>query len=264
MPNTNIATALPIDRLTLVLPAFNESAAIVPLVRRAATALAGMRPDWAIIVVDDGSADDTAARVETLAGEMPQLRLVRHGVNRGLGPALVTGLQAALERGSEAGHLVVFMDADMTHPPETIAAMITAAEAGADLVIASRFQPGSAQVGVPPLRQLMSWGARRLFRLVLRLPGVRDYTCGFRGYRASLLAAGIERFGEDGLVTRRGFACTDELLVHLATLGPRIREVPFILRYDLKPSPSKMRLGATILETIKVLLEHRKGLRRRS
>ena len=251
----------PIQSISLVLPAYNESAAIEELARRAAGVLAGLRGRWSIIVIDDGSTDDTADRVEALAGEIQNLSLVRHEVNRGLGPALVSGLMAALEQGAGPERLVVFMDADLTHPPETIGAMIEAAEAGADLVIASRFQPGSAQVGVPAMRRLMSWGARRLFALVLRLPGVRDYTCGFRGYRASLLATGIERHGRDGLITRRGFACTDELLVNLAALGPRIREVPFVLRYDLKPSPSKMPLGSTILETLKVLVHHRKGLK---
>lgn len=250
-----------IESVTLVLPAYNESKAIGALVKRASGVLAGLRPGWAIIVVDDGSADDTAAQVEAMAAGDPHVRLVRHGVNKGLGTALVTGMMSAIESSAAPDHLVVFMDADLTHPPETIAEMIAAAEAGADLVIASRFQPGSEQHGVPPLRQLMSWGARHMFRQLLRLPGVHDYTCGFRGFRASLIEAGLERFGKDGLVTRKGFACTDELLVHLSMLGPKIQEVPFILRYDLKPSPSKMKLGATIMETLKVMLEHRRRLR---
>lgn len=250
-----------IESITLTLPAYNESAAIAPLVKRAGGVLAGLRPEWHIIVVDDGSKDDTAAQVEAIAAEQPRVRLVKHGVNKGLGAALVTGMMSAIETSAGPEHLVVFMDADLTHPPETIAEMIKAAEAGADLVIASRFQPGSEQHGVPAFRRLMSWGARHMFRSLLRLPGVHDYTCGFRGFRASLIEAGIERFGKDGLVTRKGFACTDELLVHLSMLGPKIVEVPFILRYDLKPSPSKMKLGATIMETLKVMLEHRKRLR---
>lgn len=250
-----------IESITLVLPAYNESAAIGALVKRAGGVLAGLRPDWRVLVVDDGSADDTAAQVEAIAAGEPRVRLVKHGVNKGLGTALVTGMMSAIESGAGPEHLVVFMDADLTHPPETIAEMIKAAEAGADLVIASRFQPGSEQHGVPMFRRLMSWGARHMFRSLLRLPGVHDYTCGFRGFRASLIEAGIERYGREGLVTRKGFACTDELLVHLSMVGPKIVEVPFILRYDLKPSPSKMRLGATILETLKVMLEHRRRLR---
>jgi dolichol-phosphate mannosyltransferase len=158
--------------------------------------------------------------------------------------------------------MVVGMDADLTHPPQTIPAMLTAMNEGADLVIASRFQPGSEQHGVPFNRQVMSLGARLLFRLYLNLPHVRDYTCGFRALRGSLLAEGFKQYGE-GLITRSGFACTDEILVHLALLDPVIREVPFILRYDLKCGPSKMNLGVTIRETLKLLSSHRAKLKQR-
>ena len=119
----------------------------------------------------------------------------------------------------------------------------TPAAEGADLVIASRYQPGSIQKGVPPFRLLLSVGARVLFWWYLRMPGVRDYTCGFRGFRGDLIARGLDRFGAEGLITRSGFACTDELLVHLAMTGPVIREVPFELRYDRKIGESKMDIG---------------------
>ena len=71
----------------------------------------------------------------------------------------------------------------------------------------------------------------------------------------------FKRFGREGLITRSGFACTDELLVHLALLDPVIREVPFILRYDLKAGRSKMDLKLTIVETLKLLRQHRARLR---
>jgi dolichol-phosphate mannosyltransferase len=254
-----------LESFCLALPAFNEAGAIEALVRRAARAFAGQPLAWSIAVIDDGSTDATAAIVEKIGEEIPQVRLVRHGENRGLGPAILSCLKAGLaltpRDADPATHLVVCMDADGTHPPETIAAMIAATDAGADLTIASRFQSGSRQVGVPPLRRLMSVGARLLFWYYLALPGVRDYTCGFRGFRASLLLDGLKRFGESGLITRSGFACTDELLVNLAMLGPTIKEVPFVLRYDQKMGASKMNLGLTIRETLKLLRAHRGRLR---
>jgi dolichol-phosphate mannosyltransferase len=266
----------PIQRIRLVLPAYNESAAIEPLIGAATDILTLEIPDWAIIVVDDGSQDDTAARVARLAAANPRVRLVRHPRNRGLGPAILTGLHAALEHsGGEATRepdapsganelLVVCMDADMTHPSETISQMRQAADGGADLVIASRFRPGSRQVGVPLFRRLLSWGARQLFARYLGLPGVRDYTCGFRAFRGSLLEEGFAHFGPDGLITRSGFACTDELLVNLAELAPKIQEVPFVLHYDHKVGRSKMNLLLTIRETLKLLRAHRDRLRGRS
>lgn len=250
--------------ICLALPAYNESAVIQPLLVQAAAALAAEQVEWSIVVVDDGSTDATAALVEEfIARGNPRVRLVRHPRNRGLGPAIITGLEAALEAGAEPDRMIVCMDADLTHPPSIIPQMRREMDTGADLIIASRFQPGSRQVGVPFFRQVMSVGARILFKLYLDLPGVRDYTCGFRGFRASLIAEGFQHFGQEGLITRSGFACTDELLVHLALLGPAIREVPFVLRYDLKAGKSKMNLKLTILETIKLLRIHRAQLRRR-
>jgi dolichol-phosphate mannosyltransferase len=243
------------------LPAYNEGHSIGDLIDQARAVLDAETPRWSILVVDDGSRDDTAARVGDAATRDPRVRLVRHEVNRGLGPAILTGLAASLEAGSGPECMIVCMDADLTHPPATIPAMRRAMEAGADVVIASRFQPASRQVGVPPFRRLLSWGARHVFRHYLALPGVRDYTCGFRAFRAPLIARAFARFGRDGLITRRGFACTDELLVHLALLKPTIAEVPFTLRYDLKRGRSKMELGTTILETLKLVRSHRRLLR---
>lgn len=252
-----------IRSVCLALPAYNEAAVIVQLLEQAVSVLAAEFSSWSIVVVDDGSKDQTAALVESyiLQGH-PEVQLVRHEKNRGLGPAIITCLQAGLGKGSGPEHMVVCMDADLTHPPTVIPLMRRQVDAGADMVIASRFQPGSKQVGVPFFRRLMSVGARLLFKTYLSLPGIKDYTCGFRAFRASLLEDGFKHFGPDGLITRSGFACTDELLVHLAMLGPQIREVPFILRYDLKAGCSKMNLPVTIIETIRLLRTHRALLRR--
>ena len=243
----------PIERIILTLPAFNEAQGIGELLSQAAATLQAEGVEWNIIVVDDGSADATAEIVQRAGQKYPSISLVRHEVNRGLGPAIMTGFSKALELSDSATTLVVGMDADLTHPPEVIPVMRRAADSGADLIIASRFQTGSIQVGVSAFRRFLSWGARTLFHHLLALPGVEDYTCGFRAIRASLIARGIERFSADGLITRRGFACTDEILIKLALLDPVIREVPFTLRYDLKRGRSKINLGVTLLETLRLL-----------
>ncbi len=253
-----------IESICLALPAYNEAAVIAELITQASVVLAETGIEWSIVVVDDGSKDQTAAIVNEVAACNSHVRLVQHEKNKGLGPAIITCLQSGLRAAAGRDldrHLIVCMDADLTHPPQTIPSMRKEAEDGADLVIASRFQPGSETHGVPFNRLLMSWGARQLFKFYLNLPGVRDYTCGFRAFRGSLLKEGFDHFGVQGLITRSGFACTDELLVHLAMLGPVIKEVPFILRYDLKIGESKMNLGVTILETLKLLSSHRRLLR---
>ncbi len=245
------------------MPAYNEALVIGELLAQAVDVFNREGIRWTIVVVDDGSSDETAQIVEEAARRNPAIRLARHERNRGLGPAILTGLTTALQISSDDSALVVCMDADLTHQPAIIPAMRRAADDGADLVIASRFQPASAQIGLSPFRRFLSWGARHLFAFSLGLPGVHDYTCGFRGIRASLLARGFERFGAEGLISRRGFACTDELLIKLALLEPQIQEVPFTLRYDLKRGKSKIQLGVTIAETLRLVGWARRELKAR-
>jgi dolichol-phosphate mannosyltransferase len=125
--------------------------------------------------------------------------------------------------------------------------MLDAIDRGADIVIGSRFQPGSVVMGVPSHRQSFSVGANLLLRTFLRIPGVVDYACGFRAIRASLIRRAVNQLGNRLLeLSGWGFICTAELLWKLSLFGARCGEVPFTLRYDLKAGPSKMRAGRTI------------------
>lgn len=250
--------ALP--RIIMALPAYNEEDCLPPLLEAYAKTFARLPKDrWRVIVVDDGSKDRTAEVTREAAERMP-VQLVMHEKNKGLGEAIKTGLRAALEHADD-DDLIVCMDADNTHPPSCIPKMYRKMlETGADVVIASRYRQGSKQVGVPFHRQMMSNGALLLFMIFLGIPGVRDYTCGFRAYRAGLIRRAFARWG-DRLITRQGFACTDELLVNLAQLDPVFAEVPFILRYDRKVGPSKIQLGKTIGETFRLLKHGRDQLR---
>ncbi|MEK7270600.1 MAG: glycosyltransferase, partial [Planctomycetota bacterium] len=134
---------------------------------------------------------------------------------------------------------LVVMDADDTHPPETIPAMAAKAAEGFDIVIASRYQRGSRIEGVPWHRRIGSRVISRYLSMRLKVAGVRDYTCGFRLYRGAFLR-GLAG-SSDALIRETGFASTAELLLSLAARGARCAEVPFTLRYDRKIGPSKMR-----------------------
>lgn len=244
-------------KLILALPAYNEAENLRPLLEEARRVFAAEGYDYRVVVADDGSTDATAQILAELAAEMP-VRVITHEQNRGLGAAIQTVLRGALEETtSPHNDIIVSMDADNTHAPSYIPGMAhKIAVEGYDVVIASRFRAGSQEVGVPLFRRLLSRGARLLFRLFLRLPEVRDYTCGYRAYRASLLESAVEKYG-DQLITRQGFACTDELLVKLSTISQKMTEVPFVLRYDKKRSQSKLPLFTTIWETLKMLFFHR-------
>jgi len=247
----------PRPQVILALPAYNEATVIADLLARAEKTLLTLpHHDGRIIVSDDGSTDDTARIVLNHPGSLP-IDLVAHETNQGLGPNILTVLRAAIDKSRGDNDVIVNMDADDTHPPDVIPSMLQALEHGSDVVIASRYRKGSKQYGVPFKRRLMSWGARWLFTWRLHLPGVRDYTCGFRAYRVGTIRRAFETYG-DRLITRAGFACTDEILVNLAGMEPRpkIAEVPFVLRYDRKQGKSKLELFKTVRETFKMLLKH--------
>jgi dolichol-phosphate mannosyltransferase len=240
-------------RVILALPAYNEADNLRPLVESAARMFQNHGLAYKILVVDDGSCDATREVAERLSLEFP-LECIVHDRNRGLGAAIRTLIRASLERAETPNDAIVFMDADNTHDPAYIPEMVQKLWAGPyDVVIASRFRAGSKEVGVPWQRRLLSRGARWLFQIVLRLPDVTDYTCGFRAYRADILRAAYEKYGER-IITREGFACTDELLVHLSTLTKKMTEVPFVLRYDRKRGRSKLPLFRTVYETLRMLL----------
>jgi dolichol-phosphate mannosyltransferase len=232
----------------IVLPAYNEAAGLPHLletVRRAAGGAA-----WRTIVVDDGSRDGTGEVARGFGARMPLAVLV-HAENLGLAAAIRTGLGYACREASP-DDTVITMDADNTHDPAQIPAMLEEVRRGADVVIASRFVSGARQAGVPPHRALLSAGVGWLLRLRFGLPGVRDYSCGYRAYSAGLLQRALAAYG-DRLIESQSFVVMTELLVKLAPFRPRVVEVPLDLRYDRKVGESKMPAARTIAGYLRLI-----------
>jgi dolichol-phosphate mannosyltransferase len=191
--------------------------------------------------VDDGSADRTAAIATEASWTMP-VHLVSHAYNQGLGRAIQTGLTEA----RKFGGIVVTMDADNSHDPAYIANMIRKFETtDVDLVICSRYQKGSRVVGLNAFRRLLSFGCFMTMKALLPYRNVRDYSTGFRAYDAAILDRLVTRFG-DRMVEQSGFACMLELIAKLRTVGARVLEIPYILRYDQKQGVSKLRVFRTL------------------
>jgi dolichol-phosphate mannosyltransferase len=112
----------------------------------------------------------------------------------------------------------------------------------------SRFQPGGGQMGVSGYRALISRGANLFMRVLFPVPNVRDFSCGFRAYRAQVVQDAVAIFGNNFIQLRGlGFTSTLEMVVKLHVLGCRCAEVPFVLRYDQKESASKMVSSITAL-----------------
>lgn len=242
------------EKVVWVLPAYNEGENLPLVLEAIARAMTALGRRYAIVVVDDGSGDGTGEIAARYAATLPLL-LERHATNQGLGRTIRDGLGLAVEQ-CAARDIVVAMDADNSHEPALLAAMLPPLAAGRDVVIASRFQPGAEIHGVPPVRQALSVAASLLFRAAFPIPGVRDYTCGYRAYRAATLRGAFARYG-DHFVSEAGFTCMVDVLLKLHVLGARCGEVPMVLRYDLKRGPSKMRVTRTVLQTLALLVRRR-------
>lgn len=226
--------------VTVVLPAYNEQSDLPLLIDRVAKQLYKLANPFRILVVDDGSQDMTRAVALHRAQYWP-VDVISHASNMGLGGAIRTGLKSA----ASTGGFIVTMDADNSHDPALIPEMLARLEEGADVVIASRFQKGGKVVGVPWHRRFLSAGASVLFRATAGVKGVRDYSSGYRAYRADVIRQAQECY-DGNLVSERGFACMFEILMKLCRVDATFAEVPLVLRYDQKLGESKLCISKTI------------------
>lgn len=229
--------------VTLILPMYNEQLSLPSLKK----GVQGSDAVTAVIAVNDGSSDRTLELLGEWEISEPRLKVVSYSPNRGLPAACTAGFLAAIEfgAGSSEDDVLITMDSDASHPMELIPHMRDKIREGYDIVIASRHQPQASQQGLSLPRRVLSWGASTLMRILYPIDGLRDYSTNYRAYRASLIREAFDRSG-DRLVEAKGFVGVVELLLRLCSLDARIAEVPLNLRYDLKKSESKMRVGKTI------------------
>lgn len=169
--------------ISVVIPTYNEAAAIEETLRRAAAALRSASEDFELVVVDDASADGTAERAESLASKIP-VRVLRRPGRLGLATAVLGGW--AIARGEVLG----VMDADLQHPPEVLTGLAQAIrKEGADLAIGSRYVPGGGTSDWTWMRRLISRTATHMAATVLplKLASVGDPMSGVFLVRASAL-----------------------------------------------------------------------------
>jgi dolichol-phosphate mannosyltransferase len=238
------------SRVIVVLPAYNEEANIGKLLRDIFESLTDAHLACSVIVVDDGSSDSTHRIVQEYSREFP-IRVERHACNQGLGATLRDGLRHAAASAAERD-IIITMDADESHRPGLMLRMIGMIREGYDVVIASRYQPGSRIYGLSFHRRVISRMASLLMRVIFPTPGVTDYTCGYRAYRAEALKQAFAKYG-DSLVDQEGFQCMVDVLLKLRRLPIIFGEVPMILRYDLKLGQSHMRLWRTTVKTLRLM-----------
>lgn len=230
-------------RLSIVFPAYNESARIVSALERTVAYVDARGLDAEIVVVNDGSRDDTLARAQEFAATEGRLRVLTHSPNRGKGGAVKVGMLAA------RGACRVFLDVDMATPVELIDAMLPVLEAGADVVVGSRHRPGAViEVKQSVLRRWLGAGFRKLAALMLPLR-VTDVTCGFKGMRA---AAAQDVFG---VLQETGWAFDAELIYVARRWGLDLQEVPVTWRDS---GDTRVRPFAAAWESFQELLRIRR------
>ncbi len=242
--------------IKIVLPAYNEEETILPLIMDIKRILGERFNDFEVIVVNDGSTDNTAKIVSEL--NLHILKLVEHNRNKGLSESIKTGLLYALKNFDE-NDIIVTMDADNTHSPGLIHRMSTFIEEGNDVVIASRYRPGARVIGMTLARKTISFGGNMLLRLLFPTRGVKDYTSGYRAYRAGVLSKAFDLW-ENSFINEPGFSCQVDILLKLRKMRVIMNEVPLILRYDQKESASKMNVTSTIIDTLKLVVKRLVGI----
>jgi dolichol-phosphate mannosyltransferase len=211
----------------VVLPTYNEAENLGPI----ASAILAAVPGATLLVVDDNSPDGTGRLADELAAGDPRVRVLHRAAKQGLGRAYLDGFARALGEGATS---VVQMDADFSHDPATLPALIEPITSGvADLVIGSRYTPGGGVVDWGLGRRIVSRGGSLFARTVLAL-GPNDLTGGFKAWRAPTLA-GIPFDG----VHAGGYVFQIEMTYRASRLGARVREVPITFR-DRRVGQSKM------------------------
>lgn len=243
-----------LPRVLVMLPAYNEAEAIEKLLHNLDVAFRQYGFRGGVLVVNDGSKDATSELAKAFRCETP-VEVYDQIPNQGLAQVMRTGFRLGLERCRPQDVLIV-MDGDNTHPTGLMAQLFQLIMEGADVAIASRYRPGASVRGLSGFRKLLSLGASWLMRFRARVPGVRDYTCGYRAYRAAFLARAVAYYGGDyrKFIRQEGFACMAEILIKFKPLKPIIREAPMILRYDWKEGESKMRIFRTVKQTLGMIV----------
>ncbi|WP_395639732.1 glycosyltransferase family 2 protein [Pseudolysinimonas sp.] len=233
--------------VSIIIPAYNESASIIASIDRIVSVVEGTRRPFEVIVVSDGSTDDTAAKVRAVAH--PAVRLIDNSKNRGKGFALRTGFL-------EAAHpLIAFIDGDLDLDPVVLPDYFDLLDEGeADVVIGSKMHPESV-VDYPLKRRLASRAFRLATRVVTGL-NLSDTQTGLKAMTREIALPAVRR------CVSNGFSFDLELLAQMSDDGARIREAPVVLTYEFTSSVGLRNITTALGELRHASRGRRRAMRR--
>jgi len=223
-------------RATVCLPTYNERENLESMVRALGREL---REGDRVLVIDDASPDGTGVIADGLATELPFVSVLHRKRKEGLGPAYLAGFARALADGAE---LVLEMDCDFSHDPKDVPRLIAGAEAGADLVLGSRYVAGGSIPNWGLVRRAISLGGNIYAQIILQ-SRLRDLTGGFKCFRRRVLET-VDLASIDS----KGYAFQIETTYRVVRAGFQVLEVP-IAFVDREHGHSKMD-GSIVLEAI--------------
>ncbi|MBP1686164.1 MAG: glycosyl transferase, family 2 [Deltaproteobacteria bacterium] len=218
-------------KLSVVIPVFNEAARIVPTLEGVFAYMDRHHPGYDVLVVDDGSTDNTVALVQERFGQRPELQVVSYAGNRGKGYAVRFGCVHA------TGDVVLMTDADLSTPIDELEKMLPLLDQGYDLVIGSR---ALAQSEIRQRQPFYREGGGKLFNLLVRLvvlPDFHDTQCGFKLFQRNALLPVLRQQQIDG------FAFDVEMIALAVGHGLRVAEVPVVW---INSPTSRVRLWAAL------------------
>ena len=224
--------------LSIIIPAYNEGARIGRALTHVLECIHTRGWQAEVIVVNDGSRDNTAGIVRQFAVRDPVVRLIENSSNRGKGYSVRNGVRHA------SGDVIMFTDADLSAPIEEAERLMTAIREGADIAIGSRWlDRGRQTIHQPLYRQFFGRCFNAVTRLVMGLP-FADTQCGFKAFRRAAAHTvfqlqRIERWGFD-----------PELLFIALKRGYKIREVPVTWGHDERSRLSYLKDGIKMLEEL--------------
>jgi dolichyl-phosphate beta-glucosyltransferase len=224
--------------LSVVIPAYNEAFRIPSALRQIVEYLEGRGKTYEVLVVDDGSTDDTAERVKQVCREASAVRLLRHSTNHGKGFAVRAGMLQA------SGEYLLFTDADLSSPMTEADRLIEPLQKGYDVVVGSRaLKPEWVSPRQPWWRERSGQIFNLFVRSLVSLD-IRDTQCGFKAFRREAAQAVFS------CQTIPGFGFDVEILYLARKFGYRVLEVPVHWANDARTKVRLVRDGQRMVRDL--------------